>query len=66
MPKSLQFFFIKPVSNAALCATRTESAQNSMNLGRSISIVSASLTISLFMLVSSVITYGILLSGLTK
>src|SRR3712207_2558241 len=64
MLKSLQFFLIKDISKFALCATKTESLQNSINLGNTLSIVSAFLTSSFVILVSSVILYGILISGL--
>ena len=60
------FSRINPVSNPALCATKTDPSQNFKNCGRISSIVPASFTISSVIVVSWVILYGIGRSGLTN
>ena len=57
---------MKFVSKSALCATSAEPSQNSKNRGKTISIVSASLSIASVICVSSSISYGIDISGLTN
>ena len=57
---------MKPASNFALCATRILPLIKSKNFGRTVSIFSASFTISFVIAVSSVISFGISLSGFTK
>ena len=54
------------MSKSALCATNTLSPTNSKNLGITLSIVSASFTISSVMLVTSTTFWGIGFSGFTK
>ena len=57
---------IKPISKVALCATRTVSFTKSKTFGKTLSIVSASLTISFVIFVTSTTLCGISFSGFTK
>ena len=54
------------MSKSALCATNTESPTNSSILGITLSIVSASFTISSVIFVTSTTLWGIGFSGFTK
>ena len=66
IPSSSAFWLINPESNAALCATRAASPQNSRNSGNASSIPGAFTTIESSMLVSSVMWYGIGRFGFTN
>ena len=65
-PSRSQFFRTKEVSNSALCATRYEPDTKSRNLGSTVSIGSASITMSSVIEVSCVILNGIGKPGFTK
>ena len=52
-PNAVALYFRKPISKSALCATKTLSPTNSSTLGNTLSIVSASFTISSVILVTS-------------
>ena len=65
-PSSPALYFKKPMSKSALCATSTLSPMNSIIFGNTLSIVSASFTISSVMFVTSTTLCGIGFSGLTK
>ena len=65
-PSSLATYFKKPISNLALCATRTLPLINSNNSGNTCSIFSASLTMSSVIFVTSTTLGGIGFSGFTK
>ena len=65
-PSSSALYFKNPTSKSALCATSFKSPINSRNLGITLSIVSASFTISSVICVISTIFCGIGISGFTK
>ena len=65
-PNCLALYFKNPISKSALCATNTESPTNSNILGNTLSIVSASFTMSSVMFVTSTTFCGIGFSGFTK
>ena len=66
IPRFLAFFIIKLVSKSALCATITQSFENSRNCGKTTSIPGALITILSLILVSCSIRNGIGSLGLTK
>ena len=65
-PNCEALYFKNPISKSALCATKIESPTNSNILGNTLSIVSASFTISSVILVTSTTFCGIGFSGFTK
>ena len=65
-PKFSALYFKKPTSKSALCATSFRSPIKFKNLGITLSMVSASFTMSSVIFVISVILYGIGISGFTK
>ena len=65
-PNCFALYFKKPTSKSALCATITLSPTNSNTFGITLSIVSASFTMSSVMFVTSTTLCGIGFSGFTK
>ena len=65
-PNCFALYFKNPISKSALCATSTLSPTNSNTFGNTLSIVSASLTMSSVILVTSTTLGGIGFSGFTK
>ena len=65
-PYSSKLCFKNPISKSALCATNTLSPIKSIILGITLSIVSASFTISSVIWVTSTTSWGIGFSGFTK